>query len=490
MSNLPAAPSVPELEAIKDSDPDLYKAIRTIVDTYTADLNVRRAAAASTTSPKGPHSVTARQVGAAVVLAWTPDESGATVDGYEVWSADAGTRLSPTTPSFNGGAATKRDTVPASGGCLPSGSGFNWTDSDFTIPNLDPANPLRRTYWILSRSGGSVSIPFQATGTPIEILTNGAGDVTGEPKWTQKNLLFNAAFADGAIAANANLKDLTVIIAATNATPIAITTAGGHGYATNDIIYISGVTGNLAANGLWTITVTGATTFTLNTSAGSGAYAGLGIVDWVGGQPTPGTLPVSAGRPRWTPWRRNNTGTIFPQFRANGGKPTGEILCLGGLATGQSVIAQGLAGLLVAPLQKMTISIYARLTGAGGASIASAYVSPTVTMGGSAFTCQFSGSLLSSTWRRLVFTFGLPAISGPLTSATVEFLVDNQISGTCDFALTRPMLNAGDAAAPWVDDLDMSDNLLANSGVSDPLVAAWARANGSSIVRDSTAPYV
>ncbi len=41
---------------------------------------------------------------------------------------------------------------------------------------------------------------------------------------------------------------------------------------------IAGVLGNTATNGTWTITVTGATTFTLNASTGNGAYTSGGLV--------------------------------------------------------------------------------------------------------------------------------------------------------------------------------------------------------------------
>lgn len=65
---------------------------------------------------------------------------------------------------------------------------------------------------------------------------------------------------------------------ATNATPIAITTASDHGYSTGDRVRLDGVAGNTAANGVWDITVTGADTFTLDSSAGNGTFTPGGIV--------------------------------------------------------------------------------------------------------------------------------------------------------------------------------------------------------------------
>lgn len=66
------------------------------------------------------------------------------------------------------------------------------------------------------------------------------------------------------------------INAASNATPIAITTSAPHTYLTGAKIDVYNVGGNTAANGTWTITVTGASTFTLNGSVGNSAYTSGG----------------------------------------------------------------------------------------------------------------------------------------------------------------------------------------------------------------------
>jgi hypothetical protein len=76
---------------------------------------------------------------------------------------------------------------------------------------------------------------------------------------------------------NATPQRYAAIIAASNTTPIQITTAAPHGFSTGDIVSILGLTGCTAANNRltqrWTITVTGAQTFTLNCSQGNGSYA-------------------------------------------------------------------------------------------------------------------------------------------------------------------------------------------------------------------------
>lgn len=63
---------------------------------------------------------------------------------------------------------------------------------------------------------------------------------------------------------------------ATNASPIEITTAAAHGLSTGTVVLIFGVEGNTAANTEAPITVTGATTFTLDGSSGNAAYSGGG----------------------------------------------------------------------------------------------------------------------------------------------------------------------------------------------------------------------
>lgn len=68
------------------------------------------------------------------------------------------------------------------------------------------------------------------------------------------------------------------VTAATNASPIAVTTSAPHGMTTGDTVTISGVGGNTAANGTFTVTVTGSTTFTLGGSTGNGAYTSGGTV--------------------------------------------------------------------------------------------------------------------------------------------------------------------------------------------------------------------
>lgn len=66
------------------------------------------------------------------------------------------------------------------------------------------------------------------------------------------------------------------ITGATNATPIKIAYGTSHNLSTGKQVTITGVGGNTAANGTWTITVTSSTEFTLDASVGNGAYTSGG----------------------------------------------------------------------------------------------------------------------------------------------------------------------------------------------------------------------
>jgi hypothetical protein len=74
------------------------------------------------------------------------------------------------------------------------------------------------------------------------------------------------------------------ITAATNASPIVITTGANHGMTVGQpyIVNISGVSGNTAANGKWAVNVLSTTSFSLTNSTGNGAFdaAGSAATQW------------------------------------------------------------------------------------------------------------------------------------------------------------------------------------------------------------------
>lgn len=89
----------------------------------------------------------------------------------------------------------------------------------------------------------------------------------------------------------------TNVTAASNPGVITITTSGTHKFSTGDSVTITGVVGNTAANGTWTITVINTTQFSLDGSSGNGAYVSGGYVAYAyivnlarTGQPANGSI--------------------------------------------------------------------------------------------------------------------------------------------------------------------------------------------------------
>ena len=66
------------------------------------------------------------------------------------------------------------------------------------------------------------------------------------------------------------------VTGATNASPVVITSAVPHGLVTGDLVALSGVAGNAGANEDWLVTVLSSTTFSLDSSVGTGVYASGG----------------------------------------------------------------------------------------------------------------------------------------------------------------------------------------------------------------------
>lgn len=81
---------------------------------------------------------------------------------------------------------------------------------------------------------------------------------------------------------SANTTQAINITTSTNATPIVVTLTAGHGLANGKRIAIAGVTGNTAANGIWTLEFTGANAARLLGSVGNGTHGGtvrVGVVN-------------------------------------------------------------------------------------------------------------------------------------------------------------------------------------------------------------------
>ncbi len=98
------------------------------------------------------------------------------------------------------------------------------------------------------------------------------------------------------------------ISAATNASPIQIT-ASTHGYSTGDIVHISVVGGNTAANGLWKITVVDSNNFSLDGSTGNAAYTSGGLASKFNVLVLQATFGTSVGNFAWNEWAIFNAST-------------------------------------------------------------------------------------------------------------------------------------------------------------------------------------
>lgn len=125
------------------------------------------------------------------------------------------------------------------------------------------------------------------TGDPERMKTFLRGDVRSQVASTSAALAVTAqstldaadidASRTRSLGSLSNTSTLT-LSNATNANPIACTTTANHGLQTDDFVDIDAVLGNTNANGHWRITVTGATTFTLQGGIGNAAYISGGKV--------------------------------------------------------------------------------------------------------------------------------------------------------------------------------------------------------------------
>lgn len=126
-------------------------------------------------------------------------------------------------------------------------------------------------------AGNIVSFVNDGTGTFAAAPSLGAGvatpiglrmtDLTGDSR--QELVYVNGATAGGAVSRAPLFRNVVGISDAVGdgVTDIVVTTAAAHGLSTGDFVILRGITGFAGANGGFTITVTGGTTFTLNSTA-------------------------------------------------------------------------------------------------------------------------------------------------------------------------------------------------------------------------------
>jgi hypothetical protein len=483
--------SLPTLDEIRSKDTELYTSLKALQEAHNdvvAQLNLTNLTKKN--PPTGPQNVAAAQFDGTIQITWNEEIAGSAPKEYQVWIASAGTRNAPTSPTW--GSATRLQKVPSNNeNYYPIGSQYQWQDKQFSVTDKDPANPSRKTYWVTTLDQyGNESIPIQATGSPIEVPLNGPGDNPPAVVDVGINKLYNAHFLNNATTVNVNIPGVSnflSITAATNATPIAITTSVAHGMLTGDTCLIDLNTGNTAANGWWIITKTGANTFTLNGSVGNGALGVTGEAFPLKGQPqpTPGTQDPNFNYPWEGGWFDNSSGGST-QWVSDGTQSTQEVLLSGGAGAISSEIQQNISVNLFRQGMKLVFSVYAKRTGAtDGESLRLQIVA-----GVSSFQGIFSGANLTTSYQRCVFTLQLGSYipSGYGVSVDIINFVPVGHTGS-GILVTKPMINVGNIATAWTA---TTDSFLTAGALQtgDPAVDTFARTPQQIIVRDASAPYV
>lgn len=129
---------------------------------------------------------------------------------------------------------------------------------------------------------------------PVRFL---AKNTTGIPTDAAALLSYRVYGPDGLVpgqTGTAAYLDNGTLTNASNGNPVVVSSPA-HGLATGTRITVSGVLGNLAANGTFSITVIDVDTFSLDSSVGSGAYTSGGVWHVAGLYTVPLTVTQANG---------------------------------------------------------------------------------------------------------------------------------------------------------------------------------------------------
>ena len=167
------------------------------------------------------------------------------------------------------------------------GSSGKWTPQSQSI-NVLPANTLLPVEVLFLGGDGynSLTSPVRVAARNVDMSTFPA--TTGDGRTRTMKFLADLEVTNTSATGVVLLKDVTsnayingasVSNTSGNAvSPIQITTSIANNFTNGQQVFISGVVGNTNANGVFTITVTSPTTFTLNGTTGNGAYVSGGVV--------------------------------------------------------------------------------------------------------------------------------------------------------------------------------------------------------------------
>lgn len=107
------------------------------------------------------------------------------------------------------------------------------------------------------------------------VIIRGAANQPSDSDIPPSYRVYSASGVMPGMTGTLNTADTGTITAASNASPIVVTSAG-HNRQTGDVLKITGVLGNTATNGTFTVTKVDANSFSLNGSSGNGAYSSGG----------------------------------------------------------------------------------------------------------------------------------------------------------------------------------------------------------------------
>lgn len=267
----------------------------------------------------------------------------------------------------------------------------------------------------------------------------------------QFNRLANSTFTSSATTEDLPLPQWLSVAGATFTSPIEIRTGIAHGFETGEEVAIKEVAGNEGANGWWTVRVTGATTFALEGSAGTGLYAGGGAIFPARGQPTPTGGTNAVGDLPWTPWFSVPAAVPATEFfRSDGAQPTGEVSTFVPLPPGNSFLAQEIDGSLFEPGERLCLSVEARVRNPVTARQNLAIIATAAFSTTQVHRVTFPFSAITGEYQRFALCFALDSRPIPENAVLRVQFINQMVGGEPQQMFwARPMLNEGLEPAPW-----------------------------------------
>jgi len=151
-----------------------------------------------------------------------------------------------------------------------------------SITNVTATTPIKITSANHGLTTGNIINIQDVAGSIASTVNSNSAKTTWTVTVIDANTFsLNGSVGSGTYTANTG-SWVPAITAATNASPIVITTGAPHNIPSTGTftINVTGVTGNTAANGKWTVTYVSSTQFKLNGSTGNAAYSNTTGLQW------------------------------------------------------------------------------------------------------------------------------------------------------------------------------------------------------------------